>query len=184
MAWQPTRARELCEAVCDSGRRRGQLARIGGDVVHASTDFAARRASRSEGTRIESTRPRTERRSGNGSDRGRAGKDTVVPQRRSEDAGDQLQGATLQNAAIQPGYASQQEIRGDSGNGSHTHRGGAKRLTKVRAKSSFTSHCWKRSFVQQMLRGIVCGTLGTDYGSPQADSGSKGSSGMNRMFRA
>jgi len=52
----------------------------------------------------------------------------------------------------------------------------AKRLTKVRAKSSFTSHCWKRSFVQQMLRGIVCGTLGTDYGHHKR-FGSKGSSG-------
>src|SRR5882724_1065517 len=137
MAWQPTRARELCEAVCDSGRRRGQLARIGGDVVYASTDFAARRASRSEGTRIESTRPRTERRSGNGSDRGRAGKDTVVPQRRSEDAGDQLQGATLQNAVIQPGYAAQQEVRRDSSRGRRTHSGGAKRVTKAQKEDCF-----------------------------------------------
>ena len=52
----------------------------------------------------ESAGARPERRSRNGSDRRRAGKNELVPQGRREHAGHQLQGAALQNAPIQSGF--------------------------------------------------------------------------------
>ena len=96
VAGQFARTGEFREAVRDSGRRRRQLARAGGDVCDAAADFAAAgNAGAARASRTESAGARIEGRSGDGSDRGCAGEDAVVPQGRSEDAGHQLQGAAL-----------------------------------------------------------------------------------------
>ena len=114
------RTGEFREALRDSGRRRRQLARIGGDVRDAPADVAAAGSGFAARAGIEGAGARTERRSGDGSDRRRAGKDALVPQGCRENAGHQLQGAALQNAAIQPGYSTdtaQFRVQGGRGSG-------------------------------------------------------------------
>ena len=69
-----------------------------------TTHVAAARSSHPAGTGIEGLGARVERRSGDGSDRRRSGKDALVPQGRREDAGHQLQSAAVQDAPVQPGH--------------------------------------------------------------------------------
>jgi two-component system, NtrC family, response regulator AtoC len=101
VARQFARTRELREALRDFGRRRRQFPRTPGNDRPATSHRSARRNSSAKGTGTEGPGSRIERRSGDGSHRRRTRENELVPQRRGAHVGYQLQGAAVQNAAIQ-----------------------------------------------------------------------------------
>jgi len=110
---------EFRKALRDSRGRRRQPARIGGDVLDAPTHFAAGGTRTAQGSRglkalVRGLKDEAEM---------EAIADALEKTRwcrkgRRKDAGDQLQGAALQNAAVQPGYAADEE--------SSSHDGGSR----------------------------------------------------------
>ena len=100
VARQPSRTRKLRQALRHSRRRRRQPSRIGRNVVGSPAHLAAPGSHRPARAGTQGARPRSQRRSRNGSHCRRARKDALVPQRRRQDAWHQLQGVALQDAAV------------------------------------------------------------------------------------
>ncbi len=89
------------QALRHSGRRRRQLPRIGGNVrARQRTSPRAEPGYRPARAGTQGAGPRSQRRSRDGSHCRRAGEDALVPQRRRENAGHQLQGVAIQDAAV------------------------------------------------------------------------------------
>ena len=109
---------------------------------------SARRRPRSQGAGAEGTGSRIERRSGNGSDRRRAGEDALVPQRCGADAGHQLQGAAVQDPAVQfgcrTGIASDEHANSSGADSARVLGGASSRTHNVLNCCILTTHHYKK----------------------------------------